>query len=132
MKRQNCGRYPQGKKPSLYKQCLRQLPDFRTAFEVYLEEVNAKRSSVTYTEYKGLFEKHINKELGRHQVNAVTRGDISRMHTAQAAHPYQANRVLAVLSSFFTWWERHEYRQEGINPCRYIEKYKEKSHEPSI
>jgi integrase len=37
--------------------------------------------------------------------------------------------LLALLSKFFNWCERHGYRPDGSNPCRHIEKYKEKRRE---
>jgi integrase len=43
--------------------------------------------------------------------------------------PYQANRMLALLSKFFNWCEKHGYRPDGSNPCRHIEKYKEQRRE---
>ena len=43
--------------------------------------------------------------------------------------PYQANRVLALLSKFFNWCEKHGYRPDSSNPCRHIEKFKEQRRE---
>jgi hypothetical protein len=41
------------------------------------------------------------------------------------AAPYQANRVLAVLSKMFNLAERWGLRPDGSNPCRHVEKFAE-------
>ena len=76
-----------------------------------------------------MYERLVKKELGRFQVDAVSRADIARLHHKHRNTPYQANRVLALLSSFFTWCDKHGHRTDSINPCRHIEKFKEKSRE---
>jgi len=76
-----------------------------------------------------LYKKNIEKELGNHRIDAIARVDIARLHNSLRNIPYQANRVLAILSAFFSWCEKHGYSAEGQNPCRYIEKYEEKSRE---
>ena len=43
--------------------------------------------------------------------------------------PYQANRVLAVLSKMFNLAERWGLRPDGSNPCRHVEKFGERKRE---
>lgn len=52
-----------------------------------------------------------------------------KVHQSLAATPYGANRVLALLSKMFNLPERWGARQEGTNPCRYVDKYPEKRRE---
>jgi integrase len=47
------------------------------------------------------------------------------LHHELSDKPYQANRVLAFLSAFFNWAEKHGLRPDGSNPCRHVEKYRE-------
>lgn len=47
------------------------------------------------------------------------------MHHELSDKPYQGNRVLAFLSVFFNWTEKHGLRADGSNPCRHVEKYRE-------
>lgn len=43
-----------------------------------------------------------------------------------AGKPVQANKVLRVLSSFFTWCERQGLRADHSNPARLVETYAER------
>jgi integrase len=45
------------------------------------------------------------------------------------AAPYQANRLLAVLSKMFNLAERWGLRPDGSNPCRHVEKFAERKRE---
>jgi integrase len=62
-------------------------------------------------------------------VTDVTRQDVARLHHDRRTLPYHANRLLAVMSAMFTFAERWGLRQEGTNPCRHVERYKEQSRE---
>jgi Aldehyde oxidase and xanthine dehydrogenase, a/b hammerhead domain len=46
----------------------------------------------------------------------LTRADIAKLHHANRASPYQANRLLAVLSKMFNLAERWGLRPDGIKP----------------
>ena len=59
----------------------------------------------------------------------VARAEIARLHLAMKDKPYQANRTLALLSKFFNWCEKHGFRVDGSNPCRHVDKYRERRHE---
>lgn len=115
--------------PAAQKKAAKKLPIVKDAFKSYLEEVNAKRSKKTHESYKWLYEKIIEKELGNYRVDAVARADVARLHNKLKDKPYQGNRTLALLSSFFSWCEKHGHKPEGNHPCRHIEKYKEKARE---
>ena len=76
-----------------------------------------------------LLERLILPALGKRKVADVTRGDIAKLHHANRGAPYQANRVLAVLSKMFNLAERWGLRPDGSNPCRLIEKFAERKRE---
>jgi integrase len=59
----------------------------------------------------------------------VTRVDVTKLHHANRAAPYQANRVLAVLGKMFNLAERWGLRPDGSNPCRHVEKFFERKRE---
>lgn len=65
--------------------------------------------------------------LGRRKVDAVGSRDIRALHVAMKDTPYQANRVLALLSKMFSlamaWGWRHD------NPVKGIERYREERRE---
>ncbi len=62
-------------------------------------------------------------KLGRKKVEAVTRRDIESIHVAMRDRPYQANRVLALLSKMFNLAISWEWRTD--NPAKGIERYHE-------
>jgi integrase len=64
--------------------------------------------------------------LGSLKVNAVTREDIARLHLNMRDRPIAANRVLALLSKMFNLAEQWGLRPDNSNPCRHVEKYKER------
>jgi hypothetical protein len=70
---------------------------------------------------------YILPRLGRRKVAEVTRADVHDLHRELADRPYQANRVLALLSKMLNLAEVWGYRPDGSNPCRHIEKYKEQA-----
>jgi len=51
--------------------------------------------------------------LGRKKIADVTRADVARLHHAGGDAPYQANRVLAVLSKMFNLAEAWGLRPDG-------------------
>ena len=76
-------------------------------------------------DYRRNIKVHIKPKIGHLLVHQVTRSDIMRLHESMHERPYCANRTVATLSKFFNWCEKFEYREEGKNPCRFVDKYKE-------
>jgi integrase len=93
------------------------------------EHVATKTKDRTQIEYKRLIESVIVPGIGRKRVRDVTRADISRLHHERRETPYDANRVLAVLSKMFTLAEKWGERPDGSNPCRHVERYPERKRE---
>jgi integrase len=93
------------------------------------EHVEAKRKSSTAREYRRLLDKIGLPTLGKRRITDVVRSDIARLHHEMGKTPYQANRVLALLSKLFNWAELHGYRPDGSNPCRHVERYREQKRE---
>jgi integrase len=93
------------------------------------EHAETKRKTSTALEYRRLLDRLILPTLGKRKVADATRGDIAKLHHANLAAPYQANRLLAVLSKMFNLAERWALRPDGSNPCRHVEKFKEQKRE---
>ena len=51
------------------------------------------------------------------------------MHHRLKDTPYQANRLLGLLSKMFNLAERWGYRPDGSNPTLHVEKFKEQRRE---
>jgi integrase len=93
------------------------------------EHADSKRKGSTAAEYRRLLDKIILPALDKRKVADVTRADVAKLHHANRDAPYQANRVLAVLSKMFNLAERWGLRQDGSNPCRHVEKFGERKRE---
>ena len=93
------------------------------------EHAEAKRKASTAAEYRRLMDKIVLPTLGKRKLADIARSDITRLHHANRSAPYQANRVLAVLSKMFNIAERCGLRPNGSNPCRHVEKYAERKRE---
>ncbi|GHB33244.1 integrase [Pseudovibrio japonicus] len=115
-----------GNDPSTRKDEKRGAKSLYELIETFLEEhAEAKLKPVTALEYRRSFDLHVKTRLYNVPVEEITRADVTRMHHAMRAKPYQANRTLAFLSKFFNWCEKYGYRPDGSNPCRHVEKFKE-------
>ena len=57
---------------------------------------------------------------------ALARRDIAGLHHRMRPTPGAANRVLALLSKMFNLAEQWGLRPDGSNPCRHVERYRER------
>ena len=93
------------------------------------EHVRPKRKASTAREYQRIALLYIVPRLGRRLISEIKRPDVARLHHELAGKPYQANRMLALLSKFFNWAEKHGLRPDSSNPCRHIDRYPESRRE---
>src|SRR5262249_28194965 len=91
----------------------------------FMAEHKKKLKLATVEEYQRLVRLYVKSRLQNRGIGDVKRLDIARLHHELSDKPYQANRVLAFLSVFFNWTEKHGLRPDGSNPCRHVEKYRE-------
>jgi integrase len=118
------------KDPALERERTRTAPTLKDLAEKFKKEhVAAKRKDRTISEYGRLLDKIIVPKLGMHNVADISRADIAKLHYSLSDTPFQANRVLAVLSKMFNLAETWGERPDGSNPCRHIERFKERRHE---
>ena len=116
----------QGKDPAADHSAHREAPTVKELADRFLtEHVEAKRKSSTATEYRRLLDKLILPALGKKKLSDVSRADVAKLHHSLRASPYQANRVLAVLSKMMNLAERWSLRPDASNPCRHVEKFRE-------
>jgi integrase len=93
------------------------------------EHVAAKRSASSAASYRDLLERLTYPEIGKRKANKITTAEIQRLHSKNAHTPYQANRLLRVLSSLFTFAGKAHVVPVGFNPCRGIEYFPEEGRE---
>jgi integrase len=93
------------------------------------EHMEAKRSGSSARSYRDLLERLVFPEIGKRKADKVTSAEIQRLHSKNAHTPYQANRMLRVLSSLFTFAGKAHVVPVGFNPCRGIEYFPEEGRE---
>ena len=99
------------------------------AEQFLIEHVEAKRSASSAGSYRDLLERLALPELGKRKAGKITSAEIQRLHSKNAHTPYQANRLLRVLSSLFTFAGKAHAVPIGFNPCRGIEYFPEEGRE---
>lgn len=118
------------KNPTEVEEAVRNSVTVRSLGERFIEEyLPCHLKPSTQGEYKRCVEIFINPEIGTMKLVSVERTDIAKIHHQLRHIPYQANRVLGVLSIMFNLAESWNLRPQFSNPCRGVRKYKEKKRE---
>lgn len=86
-------------------------------------EPHKKTSSLRHDH--SMIERLIKPALGNRKIKDITTGDVHRLHGSLRGTPYQANRVVALLSKMFNCAEAWGMTPGGSNPCRHLKRYKE-------
>lgn len=120
------GEVAAGGDPSQTRKAARTAPTMAELCQRFLmEHSKFKNKSGTTYNYERIIDRFILPALGTCKVLEVTRLDIDRLHHRLRDTPYQANRVLGLLSKMMNLAERWGYRPDGSNPTRHVEKYRE-------
>lgn len=101
--------------------------DLADRYLVEHAEVKKKPKSVDMD--RQMLRAYVVPQLGHLELTAVSRQDVTALHYGLRKKPYVANRVLALLSKMFNLAEKWGLRNDGSNPCRHVERYKEKKRE---
>ncbi|MEZ4588058.1 MAG: integrase arm-type DNA-binding domain-containing protein [Gemmatimonadales bacterium] len=101
-------------------------PTVSEALRAFLDAHKGKWKPRTHAEYTRQASRHIIPAIGTIRVADVTRADIGTFVRRFEKRPILGNRVLALLSSLFTWAIRSGFRSDDLNPCRHIPRYAEK------
>lgn len=104
----------------------RQAPTVAELCDDWLSRPAAK-SLRSYSEYERKIKRDINPKLGRKKAADITRRDIEDLHHEMSDRPYQANRILALLSVLFNHAVRDEVRAD--NPVKGVRRYHEEKRE---
>lgn len=131
-----------GKDPAEEKTRAKEELTFGEAIERFeSEHIDANTKPATASEYKRVLRLYVPQNIRNRKLSAVTEADIARMHhavgrdqtaadgTVTVGRPYQANRLVAVLSKLFGWAEKMKLRPKGTNPCQEHQRFKEKARE---
>jgi integrase len=116
--------------PAADRKVRRRADSIRDLCERYLSdhaEVHAKPSYLK--QQRRMIETQGKPALGGKPIRAVTRADVQALHLKLRQTPYEANRVLALLSVLFRVAEHWKLRDDGTNPCHGVKRYREKRRE---
>jgi integrase len=118
------------KNPTEVEDAVRNSVTVRSLGDRFIDEyVPCHLKPSTQGEYKRCVDIFINPEIGTMKLVSVERTDIAKIHHQLRHIPYQANRVLGVLSIMFNLAENWGLRPQFSNPCRGVKKFKEKKRE---
>lgn len=128
--KEHLGRVDKGKDPIEIKRQERQAVTMKELAARYLEEhARPKKRPASVARDQRLIERFILPAMGARKIKEVTRADVAALHHKIGQEtPIQANRTLAVLSKMMTLAIRWGLK-EGDNPCRYVERFKERKRE---
>jgi integrase len=119
-----------GADPATEERETRRAPTLSELADRYLQEhVKAHKKASSEKSDQRLVEAVLKPQLGTRKVASVTRADIKKLHYDLRNTPYQANRTLALLSKMFNLAEAWGLRSPGSNPCRHVQRYREKKRE---
>ena len=120
----------EGTDPAAKRESARGSASIKEFAERYLtDHAQPKKRASSVASDERLLEKCIVPNLGSIAVADLTRHDVDRFHQASKGTPTQANRALALLSKMMNLAERWEIRRDGSNPCRHVDRFREKKRE---
>ena len=99
------------------------------AAEFLASHVGKKRKPSTAAHYSDIIKRLIVPAVGKTKAKDLKRADLARLHLANSHTPFQANRILAVAGSMFSFGGKHGLVPEGLNPGKGIERFAERASE---
>jgi integrase len=119
-----------GGDPAETRDATRKAPTMAELCERYLaHHANTRKKAMSVYGDRRMVERFIRPTMGNRKVADVTRADVDKLHHGLRETPYQANRLLALLSKMMNLAEKWGLRPDGSNPCRHVEKFKEQKRE---
>jgi integrase len=93
------------------------------------EHVDVKLKLGTQALYRDILERLVLPKLGTRKAGKITTNEVARLHSGMHEHPYQANRMLAVIASLYSFAAKRKILSAEANPVRRIERYRESGRE---
>ena len=120
----------EGSNPNKEKKNLRAETTFEELFTKYLSE-HAKVRKITWKEDLGYYNRYLTP-FNNKKISDLQKQDIERLHNKirEDKGLYAANHTLVLLSKIYN--KAIDWGWEGLNPCRGVKKFKEKSRERFI
>ena len=112
----------------------RKRPTFADAAELYLADLRDRATAgavrgklSTAAEFERLLRRVILPAIGSREVESLALPEIEAMHRSLRSTPRQANAAVTVTSAVLGFAERRRLRPPGTNPCRLVERLKERA-----
>jgi integrase len=102
-------------------------PTLRDLADAYLVDAQKRKRESSLYDDRRMLQNIILPALGERRLGAIKEADIARLHEAKKSTPYQANRVLALLSTIFNHGMGKKLVTE--NPAKGITKFHEAKRE---
>ena len=119
-----------GGDPSAERRRMRDSATVEQLTERYLREhAEPKKRPSSVASDRRLLEQCLLPRLGRFRVADLSRADVVQFHHGLRATPIQANRALSLLSKMLNLAELWGLREDGTNPCRHVQRYRERRFE---
>lgn len=127
--RQALAAVARGDDPQGDKELRRQAARMRDLWERFAAEQLPLKKPSTAQDYAWQWQEIIAPAFGARLVADLSRADVDQLHKRLRETPYRANRTLALLSRLMTLAEAWGWRDQGTNPCRYVERFREAARE---
>lgn len=118
-----------GEDPQADRQANRIAPRLNDVWERFAADQLPMKKPSTRRDYQNQWTDLIAPKFGKQFVRDIKRADIDRFHKSLRDTPYRANRALALFSRLMTLSEHWEWRDQGTNPCKFVQKFKEEGRE---
>ncbi len=112
-----------GDDPLAERNKVRDAPTVADLCSRYVEDHLPRKRASSQDSDRRIIARIIKPKLGGRKVASIVYADVDGLHRSLKATPYQANRVLALLSKMFSLAIRWGWRTD--NPCRGVERYQE-------
>jgi integrase len=93
------------------------------------EHVGSKRKAYTAKGYGAILRRYFVPALGKRKAEFVTMAEIAKLHLSLRDRPYQANRLLAIIGSMYSFAARRGLVSRGTNPTIGLERFREAKRE---
>lgn len=117
------GDITQGQDPCSDRKQQQNQPKMNDLIHDYLQGHALKKRSRSLSEDRRYIESFIRPAFGEKKVETLTCRDIEHLHTQLSSTPYQANRVLSLVSKLFSLAVSWGWRSD--NPAQGVERYQE-------
>lgn len=117
----------QGSDPSQERKNKRRAPTIAALCIKFLDDHSSQHNKPgTHYNYERIIDRFILPAWGARKVHEITRKDVTELHNRLKDTPYQANRVLGLISKMMNLAEAWEMRPDNSNPTLHVQKNKER------